>query len=432
MCPHPRISVEVPGSKSMTNRALLLAALAKGETRLSGVLFSNDSLVFLQALEELGFSISQDADRKTVTIQGLGGDIKNSGCKAYLGSAGTAARFITAMTAMSSGKFSLDASEQMKHRPMRELLDALEQLGAHIDYHGQEGTFPFCITGIGQKKDAGVSLNIDRSSQFLSALLMTAPICFDNLEITLTGERNARSYVEMTERMMKQFGHPGVVRLSEDSYRVKRAAYQAQDYEIEPDVSAACYFYAMAAITGGETCVQRMSLDSLQGDTKFLQVLEKMGCTRTWRQGSLYLKGPEPGHLKGIEVDMSDFSDQALTLAAIAPYANSPVHIQNVSHIRGQECDRLQAIRVNLERMQVKCKEETDGIWIEPSKPQAAVIETFQDHRVAMAFAVTGVGTDGIEISNPQCCSKTFPGYFDILDGVLDAQGKSVKIENID
>jgi 3-phosphoshikimate 1-carboxyvinyltransferase len=326
---------------------------------------------------------------------------------------------------MSSGKFCLDASDQMKQRPMEELLDALVSLGADIDYSGQKGTFPFCVTGIGGgKESARVSLNIDRSSQYLSALLMTAPICYQKLEIDLTGERNARSYVEMTEQMMKQFGHPGVVRLHQDAYEVAAASYKPQDYAIEPDVSAACYFYAMAAITGGEACVEHMSRSSLQGDMKFLDVLEEMGCTRQWRQDRLYLRGPEPGQLKGIQVDMSDFSDQALTMAAIAPYANSPVHIKNVGHIRRQECDRLHAIRVNLERMQVKCKEEEDGIWIEPSRPQAAVIDTFQDHRVAMAFAVTGVGTDGISIANPDCCSKTFREYFHVLDMVLDAQKK--------
>jgi 3-phosphoshikimate 1-carboxyvinyltransferase len=419
--PNPKIYVEVPGSKSMTNRALLLAALAKGESRLSGVLFSNDSRVFLQALADLGFSIHQDEKEKSVTIQGLGGSLGRSSGELYLGSAGTAARFITAMTAMASGEFRLDASEQMKKRPMRELLTAMEQLGAKIQYLGEKNTFPFCMTGLGERQgDARVFLDIDRSSQFLSALLMTAPSCFRELEIELTGKRNARSYVEMTEQMMKQFGHPGVVRISQDSYRVSGASYEAQDYTIEPDVSAACYFYAMAAITGGEACVEHMSPDSLQGDTKFLDVLTEMGCTKTWRQGKLYLKGPKPGELKGIDVDMSDFSDQALTLAAIAPYANSPVHIRNVAHIRGQECDRLHAICVNLDRMKVRYREQEDGILIEPSKPQAAVIETFQDHRVAMAFAVTGIAADGIVIDNPQCCSKTFEEYFTILDKVLD------------
>lgn len=421
---HPKLYVTVPGSKSMTNRALLMAAMAEGETVLSGVLFSEDSRVFLQALKDLGFSLTIDEKQKRVTIRGLGGRPAKRQAELYVGSAGTAARFLTAFAAMAEGEFRLDASPQMRKRPMKELFDALRQLGAQIRCLEEEDTFPVCIRGIGQAQEcAAVSLNIDRSSQFLSALLMTAPLRFGNLEIQLTGSRSARSYVEMTEQMMKQFGHPGVVRVSENCYRVFGAAYQARNYVVEPDVSAACYFYAMAAITGGEACVAHMRRDSLQGDVRFLQVLEQMGCLLEWRKDNLYLQGPEPGELRGIDVDMSDFSDQTLTLAAIAPYANGPVHIRNVGHIRGQECDRLHAIAVNLERLKVRCREEKDGIWIEPSQPQPAFIETFQDHRVAMAFAVTGLCAEGVVIENPGCCSKTFSEYFQVLDQILAQQG---------
>lgn len=417
----PQIFVTVPGSKSMTNRALLLAALAEGQTTLSGVLFSQDSFVFLQALRDLGFEIAVYREKQKVVIQGLGGRLGRSQANIYVGSAGTAARFLTAMVAMADGEFRIDASTQMKKRPMRELLDALRQLGAGIDCLCEEGTFPIHVTGMGYaKKCAKVSLNIDRSSQFLSALLMVAPGSFESLEIQMTGKRSARSYVEMTECMMRQFGHPGVEHISENCYGVREASYRGRDYTVEPDVSAACYFYAMAAVTGGEACVANMQEDSLQGDMKFLQVLEHMGCVTEWRQGQLYLKGPEPGRLKGIDVDMSDFSDQVLTLAAIAPYADSPVHIHNVGHIRAQESDRLHAIHVNLERMGVQCREEADGILIEPSVPHAASIDTFQDHRIAMAFAITGLRTEGIEIENPQCCNKTFAEYFQILDKIID------------
>lgn len=216
---------------------------------------------------------------------------------------------------------------------------------------------------------------------------------------------------------MKQFGHAGVIREADDRYRVTAGGgYYARDYIVEPDVSAACYFYAMAAITGGECCVRNMRQDSLQGDMKFLQVLEQMGCKLSWEEKGLVLTGPEPGHLKGIEVDMSDFSDQTLTLAAIAPYADSPVHIRNVGHIRGQECDRLHAICENMGRMNIRCEEYEDGVKIYPGMPEPARIETCQDHRVAMAFAVTGVRADGIVISDPMCCRKTFENYFEVLD----------------
>lgn len=419
---HPKLDVTVPGSKSMTNRALLLAALAEGESTVSGILFSDDSNVFLQALKDVGFSLQIDMQEKRVTIEGKGGRLPRSQANIYVGSAGTAARFLTAMVAMSDGEYRIDASAQMKKRPMADLLKALEELGAGIQYLCDDGTFPVRVTGMGHRRSkAKVSMNIDKSSQFLSALLMTAPTHFDELEIWLTGTRSALSYVKMTEQMMKQFGHAGVIREADDHYRVMAGGgYHARDYMVEPDVSAACYFYAMAAITGGECCVRNMRQDSLQGDMKFLQVLGQMGCQLAWGERGLVLTGPEPGHLKGIEVDMSDFSDQTLTLAAIAPYADSPVHIRNVGHIRGQECDRLHAICENLGRMKIRCEEYEDGVKIYPGMPQPAQIETYQDHRVAMAFAVTGVRADGIVISNPMCCRKTFEDYFEVLDGLTE------------
>lgn len=425
----PQITVTVPGSKSITNRALLMAAMAEGDTTLSGVLFSDDSRVFVKALQDLGFQVQVEEKEKRIRIQGMGGVIPKRRAEIYVGSAGTAARFLTAFVAMADGIYRLDSSEQMKKRPMNELVEALRRLGAGIDCLEEEGTFPMEITGVGcwrEEKEgqkrlpaASIDLNIDRSSQFLSALLMTAPLRFRSVTVSLTGTRSARSYVEMTEQMMKQFSHPGVVRLAEDCYRVDGAGYVSQDYQIEPDISAACYFYAMAAITGGTAHVRHVRKDSLQGDMKFLQVLEQMGCVLDWQDGQLFLKGPKPGCLRGIDADFSDFSDQTLTLAAIAPYANSPVKVRNVGHIRGQECDRLHAICTNLEKMKVRCEEREDGFVVYPSRPQPAVVDTFQDHRVAMAFAVTGIGTPGIEIANPSCCRKTFEEYFQVLDQVL-------------
>lgn len=421
---HPKLDVEVPGSKSMTNRALLLAALAEGKSTVSGILFSDDSNVFLQALRDVGVDLKIDSRNKIVEIHGKGGRLPRSQANIYVGSAGTAARFLTAMVAMADGDFRLDASTQMKKRPMAELFQALEELGAGIQYLCEEGTFPVYVSGMGYRHSkAQVSINIDKSSQFLSALLMTAPTHFDELEIHLTGTRSALSYVKMTEQMMKQFGHTGVIRKADNCYRVMAGGgYQAREYMVEPDVSAACYFYAMAAITGGECCVRNMRQDSLQGDMKFLQVLEQMGCKLSWEEKGLVLTGPEPGRLKGIDVDMSDFSDQTLTLAAIAPYADSPVHIRNVGHIRGQECDRLHAICENLSRMKIRCEEYEDGVKIYPGMPEPAQIETYQDHRVAMAFAVTGVRADGIVISDPMCCRKTFENYFEVLDELTGDQ----------
>lgn len=468
-----KIEAKVPGSKSITNRALLMAALADGATTLSGVLFSDDSRIFMDALKQLGFDIDIDEEQCRVTIVGLGGRIPHKEEKIYVGSAGTAARFLTAYLGMSEGVYVIDASSQMKKRPMRELLDALVQLGAKIQYLGTQKTFPFQITGIGhlqdKKKlpDKQIDLNIDRSSQFLSALLMTAPIRFESLTIHLTGRRTARSYVSMTEKMMKQFGHPGVRKVysmlsqpipevmdvsknkivekqvtsiaeiiarvkaqmdTGDFYRVTMSPYQALDYTVEPDVSAACYFYAIAALTGGSAVVKNMRLDSLQGDMRFLDFLNCMGCTLIWNDGQLVLKGPVDGMLQGITADMSDCSDQALTMAAIAPYAQSPVTVTGVSHIREQECDRLFAIQENMRRMQVPCEIREDGFTIYPSQPQAAALSTFHDHRVAMSFALTGLRARQIEILDPDCCAKTFEKYFQQLDQIIQEHSSMAKL----
>ena len=407
------IVAEVPGSKSMTNRALLLAAMADGTSRLEGAAFSEDSVHFLKALESMGFKVEADEKRCTVIIEGHGGNIPNKTAGIYVGSAGTAARFLTAFTAMGDGEYVLDSSDQMRKRPMRELLEVLESLGAEFTWLGEEYTFPMKVRGIlygrnpvGDVKEKAeihsdepeknrtdisgkvklnndkadepkkkssdierinepkaVALNIDRSSQFLSALLMVLPIAFDDVTIKMTGTREARSYVEMTEQMMKQFGHKGVEKLENDSYRVRGGDYIARDYDIEPDVSAACYFYALAA-----------------------------------------------------EVKMSDFSDQALTLAAIAPFADSEVTITGIAHIRGQESDRIKVIVDELAKMGILCNELPDGVKIHPGTPKNTNIETYNDHRVAMSFAVTGLAGDGMTIVNPMCCKKTFAGFFDEID----------------
>ena len=436
------IVAEVPGSKSITNRALLLAAMADGTSRLEGAAFSEDSVHFLNALKELGFTAQADEKKCSVVIEGHGGKIPNKNAKIYVGSAGTAARFLTAFTAMGDGEYILESSDQMRKRPMRELLVALESLGAEFTWLEDEYTFPMKVKGIlyGRNSDINsakksemnlngviadkviepkqVDLNIDRSSQFLSALLLVLPIAFDDVTIKMTGTRQARSYVEMTEQMMKQFGHTGIEKLAGDCYRVRGMKYTALNYNIEPDVSAACYFYALAAATGKRAMVKRMRKDSLQGDMKFIGMLEKMGCEVRWDKGkenNLWLKGSD-GKLKGIEVKMSDFSDQALTLAAIAPFADSKVTITGIAHIRGQESDRIKVIVDELTKMGISCNELTDGVEIYPGTPKNVEIETYNDHRVAMSFAVTGLAGDGMTILNPECCKKTFAGFFDEID----------------
>ncbi len=423
-----RFSVTVPGSKSITNRALLLGALAKGKTRLNGVLFSDDSRVFMKALEEIGFQVNIDVDNACVEIEGLGGRLPESvkERKVYVGSAGTAARFLTAMLALSGQKYLVDSSDQMKERPMEPLLRALEELGAQIEYLERPYAFPFRILGRADVNPEKVDLNIDASSQFLSALLLSAVMCPKGVTIHLTGNRNAKAYVTISMKMMAEFGVQ-TEQLDENTYRVLSGQeYKSREYQIEPDVSAACYFYAIAAITGNEAKVMHVHKTTTQGDIKFLDVLEQMGCQVCEEEDGIVLRGVRREQkLKAISVKMSDFSDQTMTLAAIAPFADDKVEIEGVEHIRRQESDRLRGIVMELRRMGISCEEREDGVTIYPGEVKPAVIETYEDHRMAMAFAVTGCRVEGIVIDNPMCCKKTFENYFEVLTN-LDLTTKMV------
>lgn len=411
----PDFTVTVPGSKSMTNRALLMAALAEGKSRLQGVLFSDDSRVFMEALRTLGYPLVADEENAVVEMEGYGKEIPKKKASVYVGSAGTAARFLTAMLALSGGTYEVESSEQMKVRPMRPLLEALEMLGAEFEYREKPYAFPFVILGRKKEKNREIPLNIDKSSQFLSALLLTGILSEEGYRIRLTGNRNAKSYVRISMKMMEEFDcHMRV--LEENLYEIIPGEhYRAGEYRIEPDVSAACYFYAMAAVNGGRVKVRHVHRDSTQGDIHFLDILEKMGCSCREEEDGIVLTGPADGRLAGADVVMSDFSDQTMTLAAIAPFATSPVTIRGVAHIRGQESDRIHGMVTELSRMGISCEEYEDGLRIEPGEVKSTLVHTYEDHRMAMAFAITGTKTQGIVIDNPACCAKTFEGYFDVL-----------------
>lgn len=416
------IEVCVPGAKSITNRALLIAALANGRSELTGVLFSDDSRHFLQALIDLGFSVEVDEERAFVAITGLGGAIPAAcrGCledgidaKIDVGSAGTAARFLAAYLGMSKGRFFMTSSEQMKRRPMQELLEALALLGADIAYGEEAYHFPFVI-GNEKRTRTEITIDIDKSSQFLSALLISSVLSDEDFVIHVTGS-HGMAYVEMTLRMMEQFG-VSVEREDAGTFRVPGAAhYQALAYEVEPDVSAAAYFYAMCPVLHVSAKVFHVHKDCLQGDIAFLRVLQQMGCRSEEEADGIRMDPPE-GRMRGGSFDLSAFSDQALTLAAIGCFAELPVTIRNVGHIRYQECDRLAAIEENLARMGIACEVSGGDITILPGQPHGCEIETFEDHRVAMAFAIPGLVTPGITIVNPMCCRKTFERYFKVLE----------------
>lgn len=413
------IEVSVPGSKSITNRALLIAALADGKSTLKGVLFSDDSRHFLQALIDLGFEVSVNETNCEVEIAGCGGRIpcvSNTAedfHKIYVGSAGTAARFLTAYLGLSEGKFVVDSSEQMKKRPMKELLVALEELGTSVSYMEEEYHFPFAIGCEAWKKNE-VTIDVDKSSQFLSALLIVSVLSKKDFTIHVLGS-HGMAYVDMTVRMMAQFG-VAVTRTDAQTFVIGAGQqYRAMDYQIEPDLSAACYFYAMSPVLGVPAKVRAVHKDCMQGDIQFLHVLSDMGCTVEEEEDGVKVFPPK-GKMLGGTWDLSSFSDQALTLAAIAPFAEGEVTIQNVGHIRLQECDRIQAILQNLRALGITCSEENGTITIEPGEPHGTLIETFEDHRVAMAFSIPGLAIGDVVIKNPLCCRKTFENYFEVLD----------------
>lgn len=412
-------TVTVPGSKSMTNRALLMGSLADGKTTLSGVLFSDDSRHFLAALQALGFDVEIQEAQKQVTITGLNGKVPVTEGKIDVGSAGTAARFLTALLGVAEGTFTIQASEQMKKRPMKPLFDVLVAIGAKISYLEKEGHLPIQITGIGGTKAMDevccVALDISESTQFLSALLLISPMIKQGLSIAITSARKDGSYIQITRKMMENFGVE--VMFDGENYNIRKdSSYKAGAYQIEPDISAACYFYAAAALTGGKALVKNVTWDCMQGDLQFLNVLAQMGCTITETAQGIVVCGAEGGRLKGITVDMKEFSDQTMTLAAIAPFAEEDVRIENVGHIRLQESDRIHAIATELSRLGVTCKEEKDALTIQPKIPNAGIVQTYDDHRMAMAFALIGLRVQGIEIANPMCCRKTFEEYFDVLE----------------
>ena len=436
------ITVTVPGSKSITNRALLLATLAEGESRLKGALFSEDSRYFLNCIQTLGFEAQADEEAKTVRVKGLGGRIPKTEASLYVGSAGTAARFLTAFLGMSEGSWHFDASAQMRRRPMRPLLEKLAYLGAQIVYEEAEGHFPFQITGHGVNRRE-VSVNIDRSSQFLSALLISSCLAPEGMRVTAEGS-HGMAYVDMTVEMMREFGlecrkagepradaagaarsgvpAEGAGAAGGISYEIPGGqSYLAREYQIEPDVSAASYFYALAAVLGVRVTVRDVRLHGKQGDVEFLRILERMGCELEENAEGLALSGPPDGRLRGVAADMHACADQAITLAAIAPYADGPVTITGIGHIRYQESDRLAAMAAELRRMGIRCETAEDGITVWPGSPAPAVIETYDDHRMAMGFALTGLRAEGIRIAGPDCCKKTFENYFAVLDQVSAA-----------
>jgi len=408
------LEVEVPGSKSITNRAFLLSALADGQSTLLGVGFGDDTRHFLGSLESLGFPVEIFERERVVKLTGFAGGIPNKKATIDVGSAGTAARFLTPLLFFADGEYLVDASHQMRARPMKQLLDAMTSIGGRVEFLEEEGFLPFRVHGAGFR-GGKVVLPPAPTSQYLSGVLMTAVCCPEDVEIRMQGDVPTPSYVEMTLRMMEDRGVQPEQGPSGEFIIRGDQKYASGKYQIEPDVSGACYFYAMAALTGSSVLVKNVRSDSLQGDISFLKVLESLGCLLSEDACGITVHGCKDGVYPGVTVDMNDFSDQALTLAALAPFASSPTEIRNISHVRHQECDRISAMATELTRMGIVCEEFPDGIRIHPGVPKPIDVETYGDHRVAMAFSLISLRVAGIGIKDPECTRKTFEGFFDLL-----------------
>lgn len=414
-----RIEVSVPGSKSITNRALLLAALGKGQSTVKGILFSDDSRHFLSCLMDLGFEVEVNEREQSALICGLGGAVPKKEAEINVGSAGTAARFLTAFLGLSPGKYTIQASEQMKKRPMDSLFKSLKELGASIEYPEEEGHLPVIIGNDSASDCEGpsreVTVDIEKSSQFLSALLISSCLMDRDFIIHMAGE-HGRAYVDLTVRMMKEFGGEAVL-IDDKTYKISGdMSYRATDYQVEPDLSAACYFYAMAPLLGRDVLVRNVHNDSSQGDIRFIRLMEKLGCRIRDTSEGIILYGNKTCTYSGLDEDLGAYSDQTMTLAALAVFADSPSRITGVSHIRHQESNRINAVVTELNRMGVKAEELPDGIYIEPAEPHSTSVETYEDHRMAMAFSLIGLRSEGVTIKNPGCCAKTFENFFELLE----------------
>ncbi len=411
---HPIVgTIAPPGSKSLTNRALVCAALADGRSTLTGALDSDDTRVMIASLKRLGISVQSSDAAETLVVDGTAGRFAVDRADLFVGNSGTTIRFLTAMVALGKGKFTLDGVARMRERPIADLLDALNQLGTSASSLAGNGCPPVTIEGTGLA-GGRAKVRSSISSQYLSGLLMAAPLANSPVQISVDGPLVSRTYVDMTLALMKSFGIACDVNDSPPSFKLPGGqVYSPCDYAIEPDASAASYFWAAAAITKGRVTVPGLSTASLQGDVGFVDCLEKMGCEVTRGADSITVSGPE--RLLGIDVDMNTVSDTAQTLATTALFADGPTTIRGIGHNRFKETDRIGNLAIELRKLGAEVAELDDGLTIHPGPPRAARIETYDDHRMAMSLALAGLRIPGVEISNPGCTAKTYPCYWDDL-----------------
>jgi 3-phosphoshikimate 1-carboxyvinyltransferase len=418
IAPLPRLRkkarVRVPGSKSLTNRALPIAAWADGATTLVGALDCEDTAVMVRALLSLGIKVEHDVNAAVIRVEGCGGRIPVESAGLDLANSGTSLRFLTAMLATGRGIFTLDGTPRMRERPIADLLDALGAMG--VDARSDLGTGCPPVTLRARGLNGGfASVKGDVSSQFLSGLLMALPYATEETTVEVRGTLVSRPYIEMTLAVMNSFG----VMINNRKFHrfdIYPARYRGREYAVEPDASAASYFFALAAITGGTITVEGLGTASIQGDIGFVEILEHMGCTVVREPNRTTVKG---GPLRAVDVDMNAVSDTVMTLGVAALFATGVSRIRNVAHIRHKESDRIAALATELRKLGAKVDELPDGLIIDPpaaDRLTGARIATYNDHRMAMAFALAGTRIPGVTIEDPGCVAKTYPGFWEDLE----------------
>ncbi len=417
--PIARVEGEIllPGSKSLSNRILLLSALASGTTRVHNLLDSDDTRFMVQALKTLGVSLSLSEDWTQATVEGVGGPLPSLGAELFLGLAGTAIRPLCAALCLGKGEFTLTGEPRMLERPIGDLVDALRQLGANIQYHGQEGYPPLTIHARGLH-GGRVSVRGDVSSQFLTALLLASPLVKEQLAIDVIGELVSKPYIDMTVDVMQRFGVT-VERQGYRSFRVPGGqGYRSPgDALVEGDASSATYFLSAGAIRGGKVRVIGVGKDSIQGDIEHARVLEQMGAKVKW--GFDWIEVSQ-GELHGVDMDLSRIPDAAMTVAVTALFAKGKTTIRNIGNWRVKESDRLAAMSTELRKVGAEVVEGPDYLVITPPEHiLPAVISTYNDHRMAMCFSLAALDEAEITIENPGCVSKTFPEYWDRFRGIM-------------
>jgi 3-phosphoshikimate 1-carboxyvinyltransferase len=407
--------VRVPGSKSVTNRALLVAALAEGGSELSGALASDDTEVMVASLGALGCAV--DATGEPWRVRGTGGRLHAPTAPLFTGNSGTTARFLTAAACLADGPVVIDGSARMRERPIDDLTRALEELGAKCEILGARGCPPVRVAG-GGLPGGSAAIDARRSSQYVSAVLLAAPYAARDVGLRFTGGvLVSRPYVDLTLDVMRAFGARAQWD-GDDALRVHAGAhYRGRRYAIEADASSAAYPFCAAAIAGGSVRVEGIDPHTRQPDIGIVALLEEMGCRAERGPDWIELHGPA-GRLAGIDADMNELPDAVLALAVVALFAEGPTRIRNVANLRIKETDRLSALETELRKLGAGARADADSLVIEPAPLRPAAIDTYDDHRMAMAFALAGLRQPGVAIRDPGCVSKTWPGYFDMLAGL--------------